>query len=240
MELRKSALIVADISGYTNFVVLHRLSILHGEQIITELMEVIATKARYPLRLNKLEGDAAFFVAPIESPDAGGLDDIVTQVRGFFDAFRAKQAQMLSERTLCKCEACESVEKLRLKAIVHVGEVVEKMIGELKEVAGESVILVHRLLKNSVGRDEYLLLTRAAADGISADPFPIKRSHTERVEQLGDIEVVVYYPDEPPLERPVVTPRLTLRGIGNAMATTLRAAKQRALGPRRAFRNLPR
>ena len=240
MEIQKSALVLADISGYTRFVVLHRLNILHAEQIITELMEAIASKARYPLRLNKLEGDAAFFVAPIAADDDTALDDVIGQASEFFTAFRNKQVEQVESTTGgCPCDACQTLEKLRLKVVVHVGEVVKKKVGEFDEVAGESVIIAHRLLKNSIESNEYLLITKDVADAISFDPFEKKRAHTETVDQFGDIETIVYLPEEPPATRLIEAPIVSLKGVRGAMSTSWNTTLQLATGRRRSFRNLP-
>ena len=60
MELAQVSLILADISGYTSFISMHRISLLHAEQIVTELLEAIISQIEAPLILNKLEGDAVF------------------------------------------------------------------------------------------------------------------------------------------------------------------------------------
>ena len=74
MKLRRSHLILVDISGYTQFIRLHRMSVIHAEHIITELLECVIDASSHPLILNKLEGDAALFYAfadeGAESPEA--------------------------------------------------------------------------------------------------------------------------------------------------------------------------
>ena len=69
-------LVIADISGYTQFVKIHNMRKRpifgeamaqkwesHAEHIITELLEAIIDTFDDTLMLNKLEGDAAFFFA---------------------------------------------------------------------------------------------------------------------------------------------------------------------------------
>ena len=53
MEIRNVVLVMVDISGYTRFIQLHKVSVLHAEQIITDLLEAVISKAEYPLVLNK-------------------------------------------------------------------------------------------------------------------------------------------------------------------------------------------
>ena len=73
--------------------------------------------------------------------------------------------------------AIEHIEKLRLKLVVHSGEALFHQILGFQELAGVDVIIVHRLLKNSVEADQYLLMQRGeivmrgrgkdmAADGV--------------------------------------------------------------------------
>jgi hypothetical protein len=240
MKLQKTALVLADISGYTRFVLFHKLSILHAEQIITELIEAIAEQARFPLSLNKLEGDAAFFVAAIGEDDEGALDDIVAQVGSFFDAFREKRAEQF-RGTIggCRCSACQTVENLALKAFVHVGEVVQKRVGDFEEVAGESVILIHRLLKNSIEADEYLVLTDDVVKEIASEPFPKKQRIVESVDDLGEVGIVVYQPQVEPLARPQSSPLVTLEGLKTALSRSGRAAAEMRTRGNRVFQNVP-
>ena len=241
MEMKTTALVVADISGYTRFIVFRKLSQLHAEQIITDLIEAVAAKARHPLQLNKLEGDAAFFVSPIEAADDGVMDDIVAQVRSFFDAFGKTQAEHFKGCIGgCRCSACRTLENLRLKAFVHVGDVVHKTIGNFQEVGGEPVILIHRLLKNTVPGHEYLLLTEQAANYIQSPPFAQAVAYTERVEDFGAIKVVVYQPDgAPALVRSENEPLFTFDGLKDAVLTTWTAMANRVASGERPFRNIP-
>jgi hypothetical protein len=240
MKLQKTALVLADISGYTRFVLFHKLSILHAEQIITELIEAVAEQARYPLRLNKLQGDAAFFIAAIDEDDEGALDDIVAQVGSFFDAFREKRAEQF-RGTIggCRCSACQTVENLALKAFVHVGEVVQKKVGDFEEVAGESVILIHRLLKNSIEAREYLVLTDDVVKEIASEPFPKKQRIVESVDDLGEVGIMVYQPQSSRLTRPAKQPLLTIEGIKTAIVYSSRAFAQLLTRNARVFQNMP-
>lgn len=56
MRAFDAIILQADISGYTEFLVLNRSSLLHAEQIITEFMETVTRTTAFPLKLQKLEG----------------------------------------------------------------------------------------------------------------------------------------------------------------------------------------
>jgi len=44
-ETRKVILIIADISGYTSYMVAHRSELAHGQILITKLLEAIISQA---------------------------------------------------------------------------------------------------------------------------------------------------------------------------------------------------
>jgi class 3 adenylate cyclase len=210
MELKRVVLVMADISGYTRFMKIHTMSLLHAEAIITELLEAVLDHAEFPLTLSKLEGDAAFMYATLddESQAQTATRDILRQVTAFFEAFHAKARALIACDT-CRCEGCNHIADLRLKAFLHVGEAAFKKIRQFEELAGEDVILIHRLLKNTVPAKEYILLTEqfyALSGGLGDGPL---EARTEEAEGLGTVGVRVYYPagDSTPLPpRPAPAP----------------------------------
>ncbi len=134
--------------------------------------------------------------------------DILRQATAFFDAFHEKERALIACDT-CRCEGCNHIAELRLKAFLHVGEVAIKKIRQFEELAGENVILIHRLLKNTIPAKEYILLTEqfyALSGGLGDSPL---ETRTEEAEGLGPVGVRVYYPagDATPLPpRPAPAP----------------------------------
>jgi hypothetical protein len=51
-----SLLLIADISGYTKFMLSNRQSIKHSQTIITELTKTIIQQVKIPFLVSKLEG----------------------------------------------------------------------------------------------------------------------------------------------------------------------------------------
>ena len=94
MELVNAFLILADISGYTKFSKLHKLSLLHAEFIITELLESIIDTAASPLTLNEIEGDCAYFSA-ISDDSQAMAESIFGQALQLFDVFNSKEEELL-------------------------------------------------------------------------------------------------------------------------------------------------
>jgi class 3 adenylate cyclase len=196
MEIKPVSLVLADISGYTRFMKYHTLSLLHAEQIITELLESVIDVADHPLTLSKLEGDAAFFYAE-SGPDTVAATKAVTkQVIGFFQAFKSREGALRFRESDCACDACHRIDELKLKAILHHGEVAFKRIRQFDELAGENVILAHRLLKNSVQAKEYILMTETFYDSSGGIDGQMPESRTEECEGLGLVKVRVFYPKE--------------------------------------------
>jgi hypothetical protein len=190
MRLTHAVLVLADISGYTRFITNREVSLLHAEQIITALLEAMIDRTEHPLTLNKLEGDAAFFWAESGADRAAAMRDALVQVHALFAAFDARLAQVGAERAHCTCEACANLADLRIKAFVHCGEVAVKQVRQFEELAGEDVILVHRLMKNHLAEREYVLLSETAA-GACALPEGVGRPHAEEFEGLGELRLTV-------------------------------------------------
>src|SRR5689334_6293166 len=65
METKSGALVLADISGYTRFTRMHLTSLLHAEEIISELLEAVIQAAEFPLQVSQLEGDAVLLFAEV-------------------------------------------------------------------------------------------------------------------------------------------------------------------------------
>lgn len=197
-HLKTVALVLADISSYTEFITLNRRSLLHASEIVSELLESVIDKAAFPLVLNKLEGDATLFYSDIGRDPTRGARDVVRQISGFFDVFDKKTSEISMNRQSCSCDACQNVTKLQLKVILHAGEIAIRNIRQFEELSGEDVILVHRLLKNSVAGREYVLMTEAfhrLAGDISLSDGEIRE---EVYNDLGPVKVRVFLPGQFP------------------------------------------
>jgi hypothetical protein len=202
MRLTHALLVIVDISGYTDFITNRSVSLLHAEQIITELMESVIDRAEQPLAVNKLEGDAALLFREYLPDKADGCTtNVLAQVGGFFAAFGACLAEITEQRRFCGCEACGNTSKLKLKAFVHAGEIAVKKVRQFEELAGEDVILIHRLLKNTVPEREYVLLTDMVR-ALAPRAVPALRPHAETVDGLGPMSLWLAMPGDLPVLPP--------------------------------------
>ncbi len=183
-------LIIADISGYTRYMVANETELEHSHEIISALLEAIIGEIEIPLSVAKLEGDAVFLYAINE---AGIAERIGRKLSRFFAAFSSRLAELAVSRT-CQCGACRNIDRLRLKLIVHSGKAIVVQIAGRTELAGVDVIIVHRLLKNSFSSGEYIALTEAAARDLHLE-LPILGLSTERYDEIGDVNLIAYKPE---------------------------------------------
>jgi hypothetical protein len=199
MRLTHAFLVIVDISGYTSFITERTISLLHAEQIITDLIDAVIDQARHPLTLNKLEGDAALLYGECAPGDVEAARDVLAQVKAFFPAFADRLRQQREARAHCVCDACTRIDHLALKAFVHYGELAIKQVRQFEELAGESVILVHRLLKNQVASREYVLMSEAAraTAGLGTDDL---QSHVENCEGVGEVALWLTSADAIPFD----------------------------------------
>ena len=165
-------LLIADISGYTEFIKLHNLAKKpvfgaalaknfesHASAIVADLLETVIDVVEPSLRLNKLEGDAAFFFSSgkVGSTSGDGIIDVMARAN---EAFNKKLSDLAFVQA-CGCEPCTQSKNLRLKICAHKGNFSLNTIRNFEELSGEDVILTHRMLKNDIDSSEYWLVTDA-------------------------------------------------------------------------------
>jgi len=187
-------LIIADISGYTRYMTANAKTLAHSQTLIIGLVEAIIHQVEAPLEVAKLEGDAIFLFCRKPQDTARWQEiraDISRKLLEFFECFREKLA-LLGRSNTCTCHACTHLEKLRLKIIVHSGEVLFHRVLQFNELAGTDVIIVHRLLKNTVMADQYLLLTKAARQELEFPETMTFKASSENYEDLGTIRTEFY------------------------------------------------
>jgi hypothetical protein len=83
------------------------------------------------------------------------------------------------------------MQSLDVKFVVHHGEFIRQKMSGREELAGRDVILVHRLLKNDVGKTfgphAYALYSDACVRAMGIDP-PAQglQEHVETIEHIGE------------------------------------------------------
>ncbi len=135
------------------------------------------------LRLSKLEGDAAFVYALETEIEASMLLDTVEET---YFAFRTR-VRDIDQATSCDCNACQRIPDLDLKIVTHHGRFARQQVAGNEELTGPDVILVHRLLKNTVrdrlGLGGYALFTRPCIEALQIHPESLgMEEHREHVD----------------------------------------------------------
>jgi class 3 adenylate cyclase len=194
METKHACLLLADISGYTRFVKYHTTSVLHAEEIISELLETVIDAAEFPLKVVKLQGDAALLVAEAEPEDASrAARDVAQQVQRLFQRFRERERSLITCDNGCVCEACRNIGQLNLKAVVHYGPISIKRVGTLEEFSGREVALTRSLMTNTVEAKEYVLMTETFQRLSGGLPGLTPETRLEDSGEGGHMPVAVYY-----------------------------------------------
>ncbi|MFL5778613.1 MAG: DUF2652 domain-containing protein [Chloroflexota bacterium] len=184
-------LLLADLTGYTAY--LARGEIEHAPTIAGDLLETVVGRLEPPLRLAKFEGDAAFMWME-DGRAEGSL--LLDAVEAAYIAFR-RRLRSIEQATSCDCNACSQAPRLDLKFFLHHGTYVRTTIAGRDELAGSSVIVVHRLLKGVAaeaargpdGRASgFVVLTETALDavGMSGDALEATAG-SESIEHLGEL-----------------------------------------------------
>lgn len=150
---QKALLFIPDISGFTEFV--HHTAMAHSRHIISELLELLIDTNPMQLELAEIEGDALFLYKLRDTLD---IEPIKEQIETMYLAFHTHLKRYEYQR-ICQCGACTSAYNLRLKFVVHYGDIEFIEIKDSRKPYGSNVIQIHRLLKNEVPISEYALFT---------------------------------------------------------------------------------
>ncbi|OCB12481.1 hypothetical protein A5717_17530 [Mycolicibacterium porcinum] len=159
-QTREGYLLIADISGYTSF--LTGTELAHAQAIVHELTSLVRERLVPPMHFVKLEGDAVFSYADHTAfRDGERLLELIEVC--YFDF--SNRLLNMARNTTCPCSACAAIGSLDLKFVCHYGSFIVESEAGRDDLAGPDVILVHRLLKNSVnehtGIAAYVLFTDA-------------------------------------------------------------------------------
>ncbi len=204
MENHRGFIVLVDISGYTNFVSTHnidsknqkKLSLgqAHAEHIISDLLEKVINELDGVLTVNKLQGDAALFYG-VSNNNGNLSDEIIKKLQSSFEVFN-KRLSEIKFCEACTCGTCADVGNLKLKSFVHFGDFLIKEINQFKEIAGQDVILAHRLMKNSISVPEYMLFTKPFTEIKNLNSLGLVENRSEKYDDLGLVDCTVFYPDK--------------------------------------------
>jgi len=186
-NLQSTLIFIPDISGFTTFI--NEVAIDHSTHIITELLEIIISSNILNLKLSEIEGDAVFFYRIGKEPT---FEEITKQVEVMFLRFH-HHLKFYERDRICQCGACSTAHNLSLKFVYHFGKTTIRKVRNHIKLFGPDVTLTHRLLKNDIIEQEYLLLTslpKYSGKWKTQDWVVIKKSNYD---YIGIGEVNYYY-----------------------------------------------
>ena len=175
MAVENGFIVLGDVSGYGEFIATTELE--HSREILGELLSTLCECSPGKLNIAQLEGDAVFWLCGEDAPD---LVDLLKEK--FVEYHRRLRFMTLA--TTCPCRACAAIGALSLKFVVHRGSWVRQRIAGNDHFVGDDLVLAHRLLKNRVPSNEYILLTDVALRAVGMEgALP----HEERVDHHGAV-----------------------------------------------------
>jgi len=145
---------IPDISGFTKFMSDSDSKL--SSKVIPALLNKIIYSNEIGLKVSEIEGDAVLFYNSGKLP---ALSALVSQCVYFYKQFY-KELNLLKKRHAKEEKGYKIPKNLGLKIILHFGDEVETVqIGKHLKLMGEDVIIAHKLLKNEVPKEEYILIS---------------------------------------------------------------------------------
>ena len=187
MKAAPTLICIPDISGFTRF--MSDMDFELTSKVIPSLLNKIIYSNEIELKVSEIEGDAVLFFRQ------GGLppfEKLVNQCQYFYTEFY-KQLDTLRKKHSDKNGAYKIPKMLGLKIVLHYGQEIGVVpVGKRIKLMGEDVIIAHKLLKNNVPIDEYILISDqliSEYESISNDDFHwanLKEGNME-IEHMGDV-----------------------------------------------------
>ncbi len=209
---------IPDISGFTRFV--NDNEITHSRHIVEELLEILIDANEIDLEVSEIEGDAILFYRQGRPPTAA---ELLAQVQRMYIRFHGHLKKYDALR-ICRCGACNAACGLKLKFVTHFGDLSKKQVKNFSKLFGKDLIIAHRLMKNTISLDEYILFTHDLLNACSAwvEMKQVAWSAPEEGEDTYDGALVRYcYLPLSPLSVHVPQPRVEDYSIGGATTKVL-------------------
>ena len=118
---------------------------------------------------------------------------LINKLLASIDLFNKRINELLFIQS-CPCTPCNDMVNLKLKCFVHYGEFFIKKIKNFEEITGEEVIIIHRLMKNTISSNEYILFTEQASKVSSLEILESLEKRNENIDDFGNINMQVFYP----------------------------------------------
>ena len=164
MPVTNATILIPDISGFTQFMTVTELE--HGSHLISDFLETIIQNVDESFEISEVEGDAVLLYKKDTVPSKQEILDLCLKM---FEAFHYKR-KFIQKVAVCPCGACQALINLSLKFVTHYGSLLEIKVDRFTKASGLDMIIAHRILKNSVPSDEYILFTENFLKQVAKDP----------------------------------------------------------------------
>ena len=144
---------IPDITGFTRFMA--ETDLEFSRKIIPALLRSLVASNTLSMNVGEVEGDAILFYRFGALPS---LSELTEQCKKFYADFNS-QLEDLKKQFPNDFAKYISSNKLSLKIVLHAAEMTSTHIEGMIKLIGEDVVVVHKLLKNSVEDAEYILFS---------------------------------------------------------------------------------
>jgi hypothetical protein len=186
MAEANTTILIPDISGFTEFMTSTELG--HASHAINMLIDAIVNAVNEEYEVSEIEGDAVLLIKKGAAPSQKEVVDICLRI---FNAFHF-QRKWIQQHAICPCGACQRISNLTLKFVAHHGPVAEIKVGRFVKQSGADMIVAHRLLKNNIDNNEYLLVTEKLLEQTPVLPAPDEMEWAHSSEEYASIGRVPY------------------------------------------------
>ncbi|HMS65549.1 MAG TPA: DUF2652 domain-containing protein [Ignavibacteria bacterium] len=187
MANNSTTILIPDISGFTEFMT--KTELTHASHLINVLIEEIIKSVKDEYEVSEIEGDAVLFIKKGPPPSE---KEIVESCLKIFNAFHYMR-KWIEQHTICPCNACMHIDNLTLKFIAHHGQLAEIKVGNFVKQSGTEMIVAHRLLKNNIPNNEYLLITEKLLQQTPDSDRPIDlkwNNSSEEYPSIGNVNFI--------------------------------------------------
>lgn len=168
---------VPDITGFTKFMATADISF--SKDFIAGLLRRLVNANILKMNVGEIEGDAIFFYKTGRLPS---INQVAKQCKLFFRVFY-EYIRSIEKDHPENHEKHLADGQMGLKIIIHYGKISVASIKGRTKLIGEDVIIAHKLLKNSVEENEYILLTQNYLN-------KVKKSNIESWFHWNDLKVL--------------------------------------------------
>jgi hypothetical protein len=151
---------IPDLTGFTKFMTTADSDFAH--RVISNILNKLVASNILEMNVAEIEGDAVFFYRTGRLP---AISKVAKQCKLLFQVFN-NVIDSYEQSEPENYQKYLSKNQLGLKIVIHHGKTTFSKINGKIKLLGEDVILVHKLLKNSIDIPCYILLTNSYIDKI--------------------------------------------------------------------------